>query len=51
MVFTPREFETFMQDVVECYCTKTQPDELLGSKAAAQRPLNLIGDPESLNPL
>lgn len=28
MVFAPREFQVFMEAVVECYCVQTLPDEL-----------------------
>ena len=30
MVFTPKEFEVFTNDVVECYCVQTFPAELAG---------------------
>lgn len=48
MVFTPREFEVFMQDVVECYCVQTQADELGDSNTSAARKLNLVGGSGSL---
>lgn len=43
MTFTPEEFASFTQEIIECYCIQMHPDEAIEETSNEQTPL-LISD-------